>query len=650
MEEQIIDADGLTRLYGENAAVDRIRLQVNKGEIFGLVGPDGAGKTTTIQMLCGIKAVTSGSARVAGIDVVRDSGRLGGKIGYMSEGFSLYGTLTVAENIDFFADLYQIPAEARKERTARLLQFSRLTRFADRPAEKLSGGMKKKLALCCALIYSPEIIFLNEPTTGVDPVSRRDFWKIVYNFLSEGITVFVSTPYMDEAERCDRVALMHGGRILDCDTPRQLKKRLPGGQLSIAAEPLRAAVSALKEGGRYASVQIFGEYLHVVVPDPASEQDAIRNYLDGRGIKVHSIRQVEPSLEDIFVSVVAGETVTPRQAKGRAVTTEFLEAQPLLQDGGYAVEVFGLTKRFGGFTAVDEISFQVKKGEIFGFLGPNGSGKSTTIKMLCGLLPPTSGQATVAGFDIGREAKRLRPKIGYMSQKFSLYNDLKVEENINLYAGIYGLKGERKKHRKRWVLEMAGLTGRESLMARELSGGWKQRLALGCAIMHEPEVLFLDEPTSGVDPVARREFWDLIYDLSSRGVTVFVTTHYMDEAEHCHSLGLISDGNLIALGSPGNLKEQNLAGELLEVETSRPLAAMDYLSDKEQYSGVSLFGGALHLLVDDAGRAAPAVALMLRQGGFEVRRAEKAPFTLEDLFVALIEAQDKRRIEGGRSL
>jgi ABC-2 type transport system ATP-binding protein len=267
------------------------------------------------------------------------------------------------------------------------------------------------------------------------------------------------------------------------------------------------------------------------------------------------------------------------------------------------VEVTGLTRRFGSFTAVNEISLRVRKGKIFGFLGPNGSGKSTTIRMLCGLLPPTAGQATVAGFDIGQEAKSLRPRIGYLSQKFPLYQDLKAGENIDLYARVYGLKGKGKKRRRQWVLEMAGLVGREGIMTKDLSGGWKQRLALGCAIMHEPEVLFLDEPTAGVDPVARRQFWELIYSLSSEGMTVFVTTHYMDEAEHCHSLGLIYDGDLIALASPRKLKEEKLAGELLEVETSEPLAAMDYLSRNDPFPRVSLFGSTLHLLVDNAVQA-----------------------------------------------
>ncbi|KKM10345.1 hypothetical protein SY88_14185 [Clostridiales bacterium PH28_bin88] len=649
MDQYAIVTDNLVKKYGKNTAVNGIRLQVKKGEIFGLVGPDGTGKTTTIQMLCGIKTPNSGSATVAGVDAVRQAERLGGKIGYMSEGFSLYGTLTVGENIDFFADLYQVPAAVRRERKARLLQFSRLARFIDRPAEKLSGGMKKKLALCCTLIYSPEVLFLDEPTTGVDPVSRRDFWKIVYDFLSEGITIFVSTPYMDEAERCDRVAMMHQGRILNCDTPRGLKATLPGDLLAITARPPRQAASVLKGHGGYTHVQLFGEDLHLVVPDAAKEQAAIREYLENRGIIVAGIRRVEPSLEDIFVSAVAVPALD--QGLPARVKQAADETGPGLQGATseYAVEVTGMTKRFGSFTAVNEIGFKVRKGEIFGFLGPNGSGKSTTIRMLCGLLPPTAGRATVAGFDIARQAHLLRPHIGYMSQKFSLYNDLTAEENIDFYAGVYGLKGERRGRRKQWVLKMAGLTGRERVMARDLSGGWKQRLALGCAILHEPQVLFLDEPTSGVDPVARREFWDLIYELSSQGVTVFVTTHYMDEAEHCHTLGLIYYGNLIALGSPGGLKEQNLAGELLEVETPNPLAAMDYLGKEERFSHVALFGSTLHLLVDDVETVAPEVIGLLRQGGFEVRRAEKVPLTLEDLFVALIEAEDRRLAEGGKA-
>lgn len=639
MEAYAITADGLTKNYGKVAAVQGIDLRVKPGELFGLVGPDGAGKTTTIQMLCGILGPTSGAARVAAVDVVRESEKLGGKIGYMSEGFSLYGSLTVGENIDFFADLYQVPAAEREERKEKLLRFSRLVRFVDRRAENLSGGMKKKLALCCTMIYQPGILFLDEPTTGVDPVSRREFWTILDEFRREGMTIFTSTPYMDEAERCDRVALLRRGRILKCDSPRNLKAAFPGKLLSFRAEPQRGAVEVLREHKDYAGVQVFGEDLHLAVKD-SGERDMLRNYLAQRHLRAGEIKEVTPSLEDVFISL-SGEAAPARETRSEPNYGGERAGAPAGKNA-MAIEVSGLTKNFGGFTAVNRVSFAVKQGEIFGFLGPNGSGKTTVIRMLCGLLPPTSGRARVAGRDIKTEAGRIKTRIGYMSQKFSLYNDLTAEENLDLYAGIYGLSRQAKKARKQWALEMAGLAGRERTLARGLSGGWKQRLALGCAVLHEPQVLFLDEPTSGVDPVARRQFWELISELSAQGVTVFVTTHYMDEAEHCHTIGMMYYSNLIALGSPRRLKEEAIAGELLEIETSSPAAAMDVLARHSQYAGVELFGSNLHLLVEDAGRTAREVGVILEGAGLEVKRAEKVPLTMDDLFVSLIKEQDNR--------
>ncbi len=642
MEQNVIVTRGLTKTFDSVKAVNGVDLNVKKGEIFGLVGPDGAGKTTTIQMLCGILSPASGSATVAGVDTVSDAQSLGGKIGYMSEGFSLYGTLSVGENIDFFADLYQVPEEERGERKEKLLRFSRLTKFIDRPAENLSGGMKKKLALCCTLMYSPEILFLDEPTTGVDPVSRREFWKLIYDFINEGVTVFVCTPYMDEAERCDRVALMHQGSILKCDSPQRLKESMKGNLLSIKANPLRQAVDILRR--QYSQVQIFGEELHLKVSDSRQEEERVGNLLTGAGIEVEDIREIIPSLEDIFVSSIDEEETEQGMKKNWQLPAPQTngDSGKGFQENGYSVEAEELTRTFGSFTAVNKVSFKVKRGEIFGFLGPNGSGKSTTIKMLCGLLPPTSGKARVAGMDIFKHSRKLRSKIGYMSQKFSLYDDLTAEENIEFFAGVYGLRGNVLKERKAWALEMAGLTGKENTVTRDLSGGWKQRLALGCSIMHQPEILFLDEPTSGVDPIARREFWDLIYQLSEQGVTVFVTTHYMDEAEHCHTIALIYYGNMIAMGGPGQLKEESLAGELLEIETPNPMEAMDFLSQNTPYQQVSVFGSTLHLMVDDASQAAAGVKQVLEKNYHPVNRIENVPLTMEDLFVSLIEAEDRK--------
>jgi ABC-2 type transport system ATP-binding protein len=671
MTDLMIQAQGLTKHYRKLEAVRGIDLEVRQGEIFGLVGPDGAGKTTTIQMLTGILTPTSGEARVTGVDVVRQADHLGGKIGYMSEGFTLYGTLSVEENLDFFADLYGVPSDFRHERKAQLLQFARLEEARHRRAEHLSGGMKKKLALACTLMYSPQVLFLDEPTTGVDPVSRRDFWKILYDWLQagEGLTIFVSTPYMDEAERFDRVALMHQGRFIATDTPQALKARLNGEMLDLKAEPQATALQVLKSTEGVSHVQAFGERLHLLVPagNGTEQVSSVEATLAAAGVTLLDQRQSKPTLEDVFVASIPQESLTGEAAGQRVegemqipeIGTQFSPVSPLegmdttssiaasriqSSDDKYAVSVEKLTRRFGDFTAVDGISFNVHSGEIFGFLGPNGSGKTTTIRMLTGLLPPTSGRGSVAGFDILREQARIKPEIGYMSQKFSLYSDLTVAENIDFYAGVYNVPRKRRAERKAWVLDMAGLRGKEGLLTRDLSGGWKQRLALGCAILHQPRILFLDEPTSGVDPISRRAFWDLIYELSAQGVTIFVTTHYMDEAEHCHTLGLLYYGQIIALGSPAGMKANMKAGQMLEIDVSDALKASNVISGLPGVQSSAPYGDKLHVLVwGDADDDVDSLTRCLAAAGLPPRQIERIEFSLEDLFIIFIEMQEAGR-------
>jgi ABC-2 type transport system ATP-binding protein len=447
----------LTRHFGRIVAVDGLSFEARPGQITGLVGPDGAGKTTTLRVLAGILRPTAGDALLAGVSVAREPERVKHHIAYMSQRFGLYDDLTVAENIQFYADLYEVPPAERPERLARLYAFSNLGAFTARLAGKLSGGMKQKLSLCCALIHRPEILLLDEPTFGVDPISRRELWQILLEMRSEGMTILLSTSTAQEADRCDDVVLLDRGR------------RVPGRR--------------------------------VVQPPPLAHEEG------------HAAARTAVSVRD-------------------------------------------LTRRFGDFVAVDHISCDVAEGEIFGFLGPNGAGKTTTIKMLTGLLAPSDGAGSVAGLDVRRDAEGIKQRIGYMSQLFSLYGDLTVAENLEFFAGLYSVHGARFAERAAWVLEMAGLAGQEGRTTGELPLGYKQRLALGCAVLHEPPILFLDEPTSGVDPVARRAFWELIYGLARRGTTVFVTTHYMEEAEYCHRVALMNRGRLIALDRPEALKRQ----------------------------------------------------------------------------------------------
>ncbi|MDO8568350.1 MAG: ATP-binding cassette domain-containing protein [Dehalococcoidales bacterium] len=632
MNAPVIETKGLQKKFGSLLAVKGVDLRVARGEIFGLVGADGAGKTTTIQMLCTLLLPSAGEARVLGLDTVKQAEAIKEKIGHVSERFNLYQNLTVEENLDFFARLRRIPPDVARQRKKELLEFCRLEAFQTRQAEFLSGGMQKKLALACALIHEPEVIFLDEPTTGVDPVSRRDFWAIITRFMSRGITILVSTPYLDEAERFNRVAFMHQGEIIACDTPQKLKAGLKGELLEIRAQPAIEAASVLRQSPILSTPHLFGDTIHVLVDSPLKRAPELRQILEQNHVEVESIQNVAPSLEDAFVNRLAA--VEP-ESHGRARSSLAGSLAKQLERGETAITVSDLTRKFGNFTAVDRVSFDVKRGEIFGLLGPNGSGKTTTIRVITGLLEPTSGKTNVLGRDMARDGGETRRKMGYMSQKFSLFRDLTVEENINFYAGLYGLSASQLAEAKKWVLDMAGLLGKEKLMASGLSGGWKRRLALGCAIIHGPEVIFLDEPTAGVDPLSRRSFWQLIQELAARGTTIFVTTHYMDEAEHCNRVGMFHEGRLIALGSPRQLKSGEIKGELLEVATPDYGPALDLLTS--HYPQVSLFGSSLHVIVDNCEEASPQIRQILEAGGVRVQSINRKQLDMEDVFIYLIE-------------
>jgi len=522
----IITATGITRHFGSLTAVDSLTLHIPEGELFGLIGSDGAGKTTTLRMLAGILDPSGGELSVLGHPYPSQVEKVHDHIGYMSQRFGLYPDLTVAENISFYADIFGVKGHELHERTERLLTFSGLKNFTARQAGRLSGGMKQKLGLCCALIHKPRLLLLDEPTNGVDPVSRRDFWRILRELHDEKVTIVVATAYLDEASRCDRVGLIHDGRLIACDTPELLTgngtvslEELVIGSISNSSDlppPFQGA------GGDGVVLGVSTSYQRGTHPPPSLP-------LEGGGIE---------SLQSAHL---------PLEGSGEPP----------------AVVLDHLTKRFDSFTAVDAISLNVPRGQIFGFLGPNGAGKSTTIRMLCGILAPTSGSGSVAGFDIATQPERIKENIGYMSQRFSLYEDLTVEENIAFYGGVYRIPAQRLKERTEWVIGMAGLTDRRRSLAHELSCGWRQRLALGCAILHEPAIVFLDEPTSGVDPLSRRTFWRLIRSLAEDGVTVFVTTHYMDEAEYCDRLALIYHGGVAATGTPLELKQERAHGGAL---------------------------------------------------------------------------------------
>ena len=458
----------------EKTILNKISLYAKPGQKIAFVGSTGAGKTTLFRILTTLVLADEGKAEVCGQDVVKNYKEIRRQAGYMPGRFSLYQDLSVEENLTFFATLFNTTIRENYALVKGIYQ--QIEPFKHRRAGKLSGGMKQKLALSCALIHRPSILFLDEPTTGVDPVSRKEFWDMLLKLKQEGLTIIAATPYLNEMKCCDRIAFIREGKIQGIDTPDRILQQ--------------------------------------------------------------------------FSSILSPEGLS------------FNEPQVT---GRYAIEVEGLTKQFGNFTAVDHISFKVRQGEIFGFLGANGAGKTTAMRMLCGLSQPTGGKGTVAGFDIATQYEQVKKKIGYMSQKFSLYEDLKVWENIRLYAGIYGMSDKEIAEKTDKVLEQLGLLNEKNTLVRSLPLGWKQKLAFSVAIFHEPKIVFLDEPTGGVDPATRRQFWELIYQAAERGITVFVTTHYMDEAEYCNRISMMVDGKIEALDTPQRLKERFHAQDMDEV-------------------------------------------------------------------------------------
>jgi ABC-2 type transport system ATP-binding protein len=622
----------LRKRYGELEAVRGITFDVAKGEIFGFIGPDGAGKTTTFEILAGVMSPTSGSVDVFG-QSARDA-RL--KTGYLTQGFTLYHDLTVMENIRYIGDLRLAPPDAVVARGRRYLELFGMAPFENRLAGQLSGGMQKKLALTCALVPEPQVLLLDEPTTGVDPVSRREFWDSLAHLAAEGLTILVATPYLDEAERCKRVAFMHMGEIKELDTPERLRNSLHAKRLEIYLDDLRQvgrATRALESRPGVLDIQRFGDRLDLLANDTQVErvQTDVTGVLARERIAVGAVRCDDPTLENVFVASIRASSPTPVIAPFPA------RRSAAAGSTGVAIGAASLTKRFGSFTAVDDVSLDVSFGEVYGLLGANGAGKTTTIRMLCGLLAPTAGTTVLAGVSGNVRSGDVRSRVGYMSQKFSLYEDLSVLENLEFFAGVYGVpKGERAE-KIAWVLEFSGLAGKEHQITGSLPGGWKQRVAFGSAIMHEPVVLFLDEPTSGVDPIARRSFWNTIDQLAEAGTAVLVTTHYLDEAEQCNRLGFMAGGKLIAQGTPTEVKSRQ-KGSLLEIRVDDVRKAMEILQRDRDRRRVSLFGDRLHVVVDgDAERAIRSVGDQLRSNGIRVIDARQTRFSLEDVFIGAVE-------------
>lgn len=640
----VIRINGFEKSYRNRIAVNGVDLAVKPAEIYGIIGPDGSGKSSLMKAVAGVLTFDKGTVEV--FDVLLDSERAGekikGRIGFMPQGLglNLYAELSIEENINFFAQLRLVKPELLKERKHKLLAMTRLEQFRDRPVKQLSGGMKQKLGLICTLIHEPELVILDEPTTGVDPVSRRDFWTILFDLLRErGITAVVSTAYMDEAARFHRLSFMHEGRVLAEGEPDEILQKVPGTLLEAIVEPQVGALNWIKS--RYAQVEAVGSGLRIFVPEK-NHRKAIEDVSALLSdFKITQIHATEPDLEDAFIYMLLRQNQTDSEAK--AATGGLLsDARP--HSDGFAIEAQSLTRDFGKFRAVDEVNFQVKQGEIFGLLGANGAGKTTVIKMLTGILQPTGGEGFVAGADMRRAARTIKERIGYMSQAFSLYQDLTVMENIRLYARIYAVPKNILKQRIDWVVQMADLHGVTDRLTGNVPVGIRQRLALGCALIHHPQVVFLDEPTSGVDPIGRRRFWDILIHLARiERVAILVTTHYMSEAEHCDHLALMYGGKIVADASPSAMKEslQKEAGQLIGIVTTQPLKALSIL-EQGGFEDLALFGKRIHLIAKDHAQSEEKIRVLLAGSNIDLIDLSLRAPTLEDVFVYRVMAKEKQ--------
>ena len=559
-EETIVEAKGLVKRFAPKGAppvtaLSGIDISLQTGCLTAVIGPDGAGKTTLMRLIAGLLSPTSGELRVLDMEVQGHEQEVQNRLSYMPQKFGLYEDLTIAENMTLYANLHGVPEETRKTRFPHLLEMTGLTKFTERLAGKLSGGMKQKLGLACTLVRSPDLLLLDEPTVGVDPLSRRELWDILQKLSrEERLSIFVSTAYMDEAELCRRVYVMNHGRILATGSPEELRGLARGRCYRMTPPeglPMRVLQGALLDD-KDAVVDAVPDRgtVHFIRRENVAE-DKIR------GLAPFPFAPSEEQLEDGFMCLLREDE--EKNAEGKA---EDLDLAPLDIHGNHTlgsdidIEVRELVRKFGDFTAVDKTSFEVRRGEVFGLLGPNGAGKTTTFRMLCGLLPLTSGHLSVAGVNLRDARTEARANIGYVAQKFSLYGNLTVEQNLSFFGGAYGLSRKDIARRLEETLQEFHLEEYRRTAAESLPGGYKQRLSMAAALLHKPKILFLDEPTSGIDPLARRDFWRQITDLSVKGTTIIVTTHFMEEAEYCDRIMIQDQGKLLAIGTPADLRAQ----------------------------------------------------------------------------------------------
>lgn len=579
--QHLITLEGVEKCFPglDNPAVASLTTEIRSGAVTGLVGPDGAGKTTLLRMLAGLLKPSQGKMTVVGLDPLENDRQLHSILGYMPQKFGLYEDLTVMENLTLYADLRGVTGELRRQTFERLLTFTDLTRFTDRLAGKLSGGMKQKLGLACTLVGQPKVLLLDEPGVGVDPISRRELWRMVHELASDGMLILWSTSYLDEAEQCREVLLLNEGKLLYSGAPQHLTQRMSGRTILLAAQTgtNRKLLQHALALPQVSDGVIQGKYVRLILK-PDVDHSQLLPLLNQPNAE---ITEAEPRFEDAFIDLLGG---------GPASESALAKIMPKVTGSHQetVIEAQELTKKFGDFAATDHVNFQVKRGEIFGLLGPNGAGKSTTFKMMCGLLVPSSGKALVLGMDLKTSSGKARQHLGYMAQKFSLYGNLTVEQNLKFFSGVYGLQGKIQRDKIADMTSAFNFTPILRQTPDSLPLGFKQRLALACALMHEPDILFLDEPTSGVDPLTRREFWLHINGMVDKGVTVMVTTHFMDEAEYCDRIGLVYRGKIIAAGTPDELKQQVASDDNLNPSMEEAFIGLvqhyDQQNDKEQQS------------------------------------------------------------------
>ena len=641
--EQIVDVHQLNKRYQTGTeALRGIDLNINRGDLFGLIGPDGAGKSTILRILAGVMEATSGRALILG----RSPSDARQTIGYVPQNCSLYPELTVEENLRYQAGLYGVSDRSFVQLRDSHLRNMGLLQFSDRLAGQLSGGMKQKLALCCALISQPQLILLDEPTTGLDPIARRELWQALTGLSHQGVTAVIATPFLDEAERCNRVALMYEGKIDRTGTPEELRQALQMRRLEVTLADERDVgeiwnIIKSRVFKHINDIYLYGDHLEILAQDAKAAEIELRGLLTSINVDIQDVFESAPNMENVFVMRLRELGLKESQPAPFPHLRKTASAAP--QDA-IAIGAQSLTKNFKNFRAVDNVELEIRYGEIYGLLGANGAGKTTTIKMLCGLMEPTTGTISLAGQNKDLRSRNIRKRIGYMSQKFTLYDGLTVEENLQFYASIYEIPLELRKQQIGWVTEVCDLGNILKSVVGKLPLGWKQRIAFGAAVMHDPDIIFLDEPTAGVDPLARRQLWSLIREFALHKAAILVTTHYLDEAEYCDRLAFMSASKIITQDSPRKIKS-DLLDQVIQIKTSNIQDAYRALDSRLDHWRVSVFGDAIHVFMEKSQPGLESITSALQEARCEIESIRPIACSLEDAFIDVVQRSQREMRE-----